>query len=80
VAKICGLWIVAALFAAPSSLSKILCEENTFISTVTYYQHVIIFELLVSCLICVCLPSFTTASHLVESPLSVYEGTQNPLN
>jgi hypothetical protein len=29
-ATICGVWIVAGLFAIPSALSKYLCEKNCF--------------------------------------------------
>ena len=93
VATICGVWIVAALFAIPSALSKYLCKGlwvyNLFSyyvfddmsAVMTYHQRVVIFELLVSCAIPLCVISFTyimTALHLVKSSHSIPEGTQNP--
>ena len=81
VATICGVWIVAALFAVPSALSKYLCEEITIFRSVTYYQPVVIFELLVSCLFPVRVVAFTyimTSCHLAENSRSLYLGTQNP--
>jgi len=79
--EICGLWIVAALFAIPSTLAKYLCLEYFVFRLVTYYQRVAIFELLVSCVIPLCVIAFSyvmTARHLVESSRSISEGTQNP--
>jgi hypothetical protein len=81
VATDCGVWIVAALFAIPSALSKYVCEGLLFPSLKTYYQHVVIFELLVSCVLPLCLIAFSyvmAARHLAESSRSVSEGTQNP--
>jgi len=80
----CGynLSSVAALFAIPSVLSKYLCEEFRVLRPETYYQHVVIFELLVTCVLPLCVIAFTyimTSHHLVESSCSVSEGTQNPL-
>jgi len=45
-----------------------------------YYQRVVIFELLASCVVPLCVIAFTyiiTARHLVESCRSISEGTQN---
>ena len=80
VATFFGLWLVAALFAVPSALSKNLCKEFWDVGLITYYQHVVIFELLVSCVLPVCVIAFTyimTARHLVESSRAISEGTQN---
>ena len=93
VATICGVWIVTALFAVPSGLSKYLCGGLWFYNlfsyyvfddtseVMTYYQLVVIFEILVSCAIPLCVISFTyttTALYLKESSRSIPEGTQNP--
>jgi len=81
VATICGVWIVAALLAIPSGLSKYLCEEYKILGTIRYYQLVVIFELLVSCVFPLCVIAFSyimTARHLVESSCPISEGTQNP--
>jgi len=46
-----------------------------------YYRHVVIFELLVSCVLPLCVVAFSyvmTARHLVESSRPLSEGTQNP--
>jgi neuromedin B receptor/gastrin-releasing peptide receptor len=79
VATVCGVWIVAALFAVPSALSKYLCEK---VKTVLgYYQLVVIFELLVSCVLPLFVVAFSyimTARSLVVSSRSISEGTQNP--
>jgi hypothetical protein len=79
VAAVCGVWIVAALFAVPSVLSKYTCE--TYKNIIGYYQLVVIFELLVSCVLPLCVVAFSyimTARVLVESSRSISEGTQNP--
>jgi hypothetical protein len=81
VATICGVWIVAALFAVPSSLSKYLCKEFLTLRQITYYQSVVIFELLVSCVLPFVVIAFTyimTARHLAVSSRSISEGTKNP--
>jgi hypothetical protein len=81
VAAVCGVWTVAALFAIPSGLSKYLCEEYKTFGTIRYYQRVVIFELIVSCVLLLCVIAFSyimTARHLVESSPPISEGTQNP--
>jgi len=81
VAEICGVWIVAALFAVPSTLAKYLCLEYFVFRLVTYYQRVAIFELLASCVLPLCVIAFSyimTARHLVVSSRSISEGTKNP--
>jgi hypothetical protein len=81
VATICGVWIVAALFAFPSALSKYVCEEKIVSSSTNYYHFVVIFELLLSCVLPLCVVAFSyvmTARRLVESSRAISEGTQNP--
>ena len=81
VATICGVWIVAALFAVPSDISKYLCEDFVVLGGITYYKRVVIFELLVSCVLPTCVIAFCyvmTARHLVESSFCTFEETQNP--
>jgi hypothetical protein len=80
-ATVCGVWIVAALLAVPSALSKYLCQGFLFSRSITYYQLVVIFELSVSCVIPLCVVAFSyimTAIHLLKSSRSISEGTQNP--
>jgi hypothetical protein len=70
VAIICGIWIVAALFAIPSAISNISCKKSEFLSHTTYYKRVVIFELFVSCVIPLSVIGFTyitTARHLLNS-------------
>ena len=72
---------MAALFTVPSVLSKYLCEGDVTVARITYYKRVVTFELLVSCVLPLCVIAFTyimTACHLVESSISISEGTQNP--
>ena len=81
VATICGVWIVAALFAVPSALLKYLCEDVLYFRCITYYQSVVIFELLVSCVLPLCVIAFTyimTSRYLVEISHFISDGTQNP--
>jgi len=74
------VWIVAALFAVPSTLSSYMCSK--YLSpTIAYYQHVVIFELLVSCVLPLIVIAFTytkTARILVESSRSLADGIKNP--
>jgi hypothetical protein len=81
VVTIFGVWTVAALFAIPSALSKYLCEGYVALIHITYIQLVVIFELLVSCVLPLCVIAFTyikTARHLVQSSRPISEGTRNP--
>jgi len=81
VATFCGVWTVAALFAVPSALSRNLCDELINVGHITYYQHVVIFELLVSCALPLCVIAFSyimTARHLAENSRAISDGTQNP--
>jgi len=80
VATICGVWIVAALFAIPSALSKYQCEEFAVLIHITYLQLLVIFELLVSCVLPVFVIAFTyitTSRYLVGISHFISEGTQN---
>jgi len=81
VATIFGVWIVAALFAVPSAVSSYQCVRDARMTPTRYYQRVVIFELLASCVLPVCVIAFTyimTARHLVKSSRSISEGTENP--
>jgi len=80
VAEIYGVWTVAALFAVPSTLTNYLCQESLPVRFITNYQRVVIFELLVSCVLPVCVIAFSyikTARHLVESSRVMTERTEN---
>ena len=79
VATVCGVWILAALFAVPSALLKHLCYEPMILGHATYYLLVVIFELLVSCVIPLFVIAFSyimTACHLVKMSCSMSEETQ----
>jgi hypothetical protein len=84
VATICGVWILAALSAVPSALSQYLCVGIFFGNRTkhgTYYVLVVIFELLVSCVLPLCVVAFSyimAARLLVESSRPISEGTQTP--
>ena len=80
VATFCEVWIVASLFAVPSTLSRNKCLEVVF-ARLAYYQRVVIFELLVSCVLPLIVIAFTytmTARILVESSRSLADGIQTP--
>ena len=80
VARILGVWIVATLLAIPSTISNYLCEEWSFLKSTTYYHRVVIFELLASCALPLCVIAFTyitTAHHLVESYRFVSQASLN---
>jgi hypothetical protein len=80
-AAVFGVWIVAALLAVPSGLSKYLCEGFLFSRSITYFQLVVIFELLVFCVFPLCFVAFSyimTALLLLKSSRSISEGTQIP--
>jgi Leucine-rich repeat (LRR) protein len=79
--KVCGVWIVAALFALPSALSTDLCQQCYGPRCLTYYKNVVLFELLVSCVLPLCVIAFfyiMTARHLLKSAQPIPEETQNP--
>jgi hypothetical protein len=80
-ATICGVWIVAALFALPAARSKYLCRKSIILGFITYNQHAVVFELLVSCVLPLCVIAFSyimAARHLVESAFSISEMTKSP--
>jgi hypothetical protein len=79
-ATVCGVWILAALFAIPAARSKYLCVISPFLWRTKYYQRVAIFHLFVSCVLPLCVIAFSyimTARHLVENSCSLSEETQN---
>jgi hypothetical protein len=81
VATIFGVWIVAALISVPSAVSCYECAKDATMPPTIYYGRVVIFELLTSCILPLCVIAFTyimTARHLVESSRSISEGTENP--
>jgi Leucine-rich repeat (LRR) protein len=81
VARICGVWIVAALFALPSALSGYLYNKYFILRFDTYNNAVVVFELLVSCVLPLCVIAFSyimTARHLMKSAQPISEETQNP--
>jgi hypothetical protein len=80
-ATVCGVWIVAALFAVPSAFSEYLCLRCWVYGCEIYYQHVVLFELLVSCVFPLCVIAFsyiTTACHLLNSAQPIFADTKNP--
>jgi hypothetical protein len=81
VATICGVWIVAALFAIPTVLSGYFCLEFMLPLYISYYRHVVIFELFASCIIPVLLIAFSyfmTAWYLLKRDRRISDKTQNP--
>jgi hypothetical protein len=80
VAKISGVWIVAVLFAIPAARSRYLCDGLILLWRRNYYQHVAVFDLLVSGVLPLCVIAFsylTMARTLVESSCSLSEEKQN---
>ena len=84
---ICGVWIVAALFAIPSAFSKFVCSvhiQNVHFMDrryIPYHTRVFTFELFVFCLLPLFVIAFfyiMTACHLVKSTDLTFEETQNP--
>jgi hypothetical protein len=80
VASIFGVWILAAIFAVPSTFPRFLCGKD-FLRELRYYKLLIIFDLIVFCVVPLCVIAFTyimTARHLVENSRPLSEETQNP--
>jgi hypothetical protein len=80
-ATICGVWIVAALFAINSAVINKVCEGSLFLWFTNYYLRVAIFRLLVSCVLPLCLIAFfyiMMSCHLLKSRYSLSEETKNP--
>jgi len=81
VATICGVWIVAALFAIPGIRSQYLCNGPILLWRRKYYLHLALFKILVSCVIPLCVIAFSyskMARHLVKSSGFLSEEEQNP--
>jgi hypothetical protein len=75
---ICGVWIVAALFAVPAA--SLQCFKSLFLWRSKYYERFIIFQLLVSCVLpfgAIAFSYIMIARHLLKSSSSLSEGTQN---
>jgi hypothetical protein len=80
-ATIFGVWIVAAILAVPAARSQYLCGYSVFLFLTNYNLQMFIFELLMSCVIPLCVIAFSyimTALHLLKNPSSLTEGAQNP--
>jgi hypothetical protein len=79
---VCGVWIVAALFAIPSALAADECLDSVVYGSKSYYKSVVIFKLLVSCALPVCVIAFSyimSARHLVNSSLPLSDNIKHPL-
>jgi hypothetical protein len=79
-AAICGVWIVAALFAIPSARTMDVCGGSLFVWLTNYYQRVSIFSVLASCVLPLCVIVFSYIMifcHLLKSRFSLSEKTQN---
>jgi hypothetical protein len=80
-AIICGVWIVAALFTIPAVRSMYLCGESVMLWPSKHYQPIIIFQLIVCCVLPLCVIAFSyilTARHLVGSSTSLSEDSKIP--
>jgi Leucine-rich repeat (LRR) protein len=79
-AIICGVWIVAALFAIPEARSPVLCGSSVLLFLKDYYKRVVLFQLLVSCIFPLCVIAFSyimTACHLLKRADPMFAETQN---
>jgi ABC-type multidrug transport system fused ATPase/permease subunit len=79
-AIICGVWIVAALFTIPAALPMYGCRLSLYLFLKSYYHHLAIFQILVLCVLPLCVIAFSyimTARHLVKSSCSAFEEAQN---
>jgi Leucine-rich repeat (LRR) protein len=80
-ATICGVWIAAALSAVPEVRSTSCCGEITVFRITNYFRYVVIFDLLVTFVIPLCLIAFSyvmTSSHLVKDSGVLSERTHKP--
>jgi hypothetical protein len=78
---ICGVWIVAALVTIPAVRSMYLCGESVMLWPSKYYQPIVIFQLIVCCVLPLCVIAFSyilTACHLVGSSSSLSEDSKIP--
>jgi hypothetical protein len=81
VAAICGVWIVASLFALPSTFSMYVDIYCSYFYSESYYTKVVVFELIVACILPLCVIVFSyvmTARHLVKSALPISQQIQHP--
>jgi hypothetical protein len=81
VAKLCRLWIVAALFALPSTLWVIIIPKYEMLFDATFYKYLDIFDLSVSCvipLVVIAISYIMTELHHMKIPCSTFDRTQNP--
>ena len=72
---------MAALFAIPSAQPNHTCNLSYIYKTVSMYKPIVIFDLLVSCVLPLCVIVFSyimTARHLVKSAQPISEETQSP--
>jgi len=75
-----AVWIVAALCAVPAARSRNVCSV-TVLGMENYYQYVLIFNLLVSAVIPLCIIAFSyimTACHPAKNSYSVSERIKSP--
>jgi hypothetical protein len=76
-----AVWFVASIFALPSALSM---HADTYCSpydSQIYYTKVVLFELLVACVLPLCVIVFSyvmTARHLVKSALPISQEMKHP--
>jgi Leucine-rich repeat (LRR) protein len=81
VATVCGVWILAAVFAIPTALSEHADIYCFVFDNTKYYKRVVLFELLVSCILPLCVIVFSyvmTARHIMKSALPISDGVQHP--
>jgi hypothetical protein len=82
VSTICGVWIVASLFAIPSVLTNFTCSDHTIdFRNIAYHKHIFTFYLFVFCLFPVFVIAFfyiMAARHLVRSADLISEVRKNP--
>jgi hypothetical protein len=80
-AIICGVWILAALFAIPAVRSPYLCVASAMLWFKSYYKRLCLFQLLVSCVFPLCVIAFSyimTSRLLLKSADPILVETQNP--
>jgi hypothetical protein len=81
VATVCGVWILAAVFAIPSVFLEHADIYCNYIDNTKYYKRVVLFELLVSCILPLCVILFSyvmTARHIMKKALTISGGAQHP--
>jgi hypothetical protein len=82
VATICGVWFVAALSALPAARLQYLCFQPTLLLLTNYFQLVCIFELLMFCVLPLCVNAFSYTlmnRHLLKGSCVLFVQPQNPL-